>query len=88
MKNMSKILEKQTTKRKKTDKEIWYIHIYIHIYIQHIYKYIIYIYIFIYIYNRTKIGDSEAAKRQVFPKRFDGGLFEGNLSICEFYRFT
>ena len=72
---MSKIFEKQTTKRKKTDKEIWY-------------DINIYIYIYIYIDNRTKVGGSELGKRQVFPKRFDGGLFQGNLSICEFYRFT
>ena len=52
-----------------------YIYIYIHIYI-YIYIYITYIYyIYIYIFNRTKIGGLELEKRQVFPKRFGGGLF-------------
>ena len=36
----------------------------------------IYISIYIYIYNRTKIGGLELVKRQVFPTRFSGGLFQ------------
>ena len=30
----------------------------------------------------------ELVKRQVFPTSFGGGLFQGNLSNCEFYRFN
>ena len=30
----------------------------------------------------------ELVKRQVFPKSFGRGLFQGNLSNCEFYRFN
>ena len=41
-----------------------------------------------YVCNRTKIGGPELVKGQVFPIRFGGGLFQGNLSSCEFYRFT
>ena len=40
-----------------------------------------------YIYNRTKIGGPELIKIQVFPMRFDDGLFQGNFASCEFYRF-
>ena len=46
------------------------------------------IYIYIYIYNRTKTGGPELVKQQVFPTLFGSGLFQGNLSSREFYRFT
>ena len=50
---------------------------------QSIYIYI-YIYICMYVYNRTNIGGPELVKRQFFQTRFVGGLFQGNLSSCEF----
>ena len=40
------------------------------------------------IYNRTKIGDPELVNIKVFPTCFGSGLFQGNLSSCEFYTFT
>ena len=31
---------------------------------------------------------SRSGKKKVFPTRFGDSLFQGNLSSCEFYRFT
>ena len=35
-----------------------------------------------------KVSYCTTQKRQVFPTYFGGGLFQGNLSNCEFYRFN
>ena len=38
--------------------------------------------------TRTKIGGPVLGKIHVFPMRCSGGLFQGNLSSCNSYRFT
>ena len=43
---------------------------------------------YVYINKKIKTGVPELVKTKVFPTRFGGGLFQGNLSSCEFYRYT
>ena len=50
----------------------------------YIYYTYIYIYIYVYICMYLCIYNTKIEGLKVFPMRFGGGLFHGNLSSCEF----